>query len=149
VVSTRAVSGSSSSARCSIRWAARFPWPSCPHCLGVGPAASAGSSWCPSCGRPGGLAAARPTYASVPNAPPSRFATRLGDDVQRSLSLDHEDDFLDLKWPELRRFDELAGALGYRMPLAPPPRGLALWSSTTLDERWRTGVWEDLRASEI
>jgi hypothetical protein len=36
-------------------------WPVCSHCLGVGVASSAGSSWCPSCGRPGPPGSARPT----------------------------------------------------------------------------------------
>jgi hypothetical protein len=42
------------------------PWAVCPHCPGVGLASSAGSSWCPSCGRLGPRAQpARPTCAST------------------------------------------------------------------------------------
>jgi hypothetical protein len=37
-------------------------WPACSHCLGVGLASSAGSSWCPSCGRLGPPGSARPAY---------------------------------------------------------------------------------------
>jgi hypothetical protein len=43
-------------------------WPVCSHCLGVGVASSAGSSWCPSCGRPGPPGSARPTYLCTERA---------------------------------------------------------------------------------
>lgn len=39
-----------------------IPWAVCRRCLGTGLTSSGGSSWCRSCGRPGGSAAARSTY---------------------------------------------------------------------------------------
>ena len=41
---------------CGITWAV------CRRCLGTGLSSSGGSSWCRSCGRPGGAAAGRSTY---------------------------------------------------------------------------------------
>jgi hypothetical protein len=48
--------------------ACAVPWSICSHCLGVGLAASAGWSWCPSRGRPGGPAAASPRYVCTERA---------------------------------------------------------------------------------
>lgn len=44
------------------------PWAACARCLGTGLTASAGKSWCPSCGRSGGAAAARSTYLCTERA---------------------------------------------------------------------------------
>ena len=45
-----------------------MPWPVCSRCLGTGLTASAGSSWCPSCGRSGGAAAARSAHLCTERA---------------------------------------------------------------------------------
>jgi len=44
------------------------PWAVCSHCPGVGLTASAGSSWCPSCGRLGPPGSERPTYLCIERA---------------------------------------------------------------------------------
>jgi len=55
-VATEIIRASPPDGACGVQWAA------CTRCLGTGLMASAGKSWCPSCGRSGGAAAARSIY---------------------------------------------------------------------------------------
>lgn len=63
-----------------------IPWPVCRRCLGTGLTSSGGSSWCRSCGRPGGASAARAIYL----CPDRATVTVRGDDGdQARMCLSH------------------------------------------------------------
>jgi hypothetical protein len=62
-----------------------IPWPVCRHCLGTALTSSGGSSWCRSCGRPGGAAAARSTYL-CPDRATVTVRDEVGDDARLCLS---------------------------------------------------------------
>jgi hypothetical protein len=80
------------------------PWPVCSYCLGVGLAASAGASWCPSCGRPGPPGSARPTCLCTERA---TVTVRDATGAEEAVCLSHAAG-------ALRRVDQLTivGATG-------------------------------------
>jgi len=61
-------------------------WPVCSHCLGVGLASSAGSSWCPSCGRLGPPGSAQPTYLCTE---PAKVTVRDATGAEEEMCLSH------------------------------------------------------------
>jgi len=73
------------------------PWPACARCLGVGLAASAGTSWCPSCGSPDGPTAAGPAYLCPERA---TVTVRDAGGTKQALCLSHAAG-------ALRRIDQL------------------------------------------
>jgi hypothetical protein len=62
------------------------PWPDCARCLGVGLVASAGTSWCPSCGSPDGPTAAGPAYLCPERA---TVTVRDAGGAEQALCLSH------------------------------------------------------------
>jgi hypothetical protein len=62
-----------------------IPWPVCRRCLGTGLTSSGGSSWCRSCGRSGGAAAARSAYL-CPDRATVTVRGKAGDDARMCLS---------------------------------------------------------------